>query len=86
MQLFILLAVVAVSRCDESFRNVAENLEVLPDRVKVVSKIVNGQAASVNQFPHQALLFINTLQGTYQCGGSLISVTWVLSAAHCITG
>lgn len=85
MKLLVILSVIALTRCEESFKNIASDL-VLPDRVKVIPRVVNGQAASSNQFPHQALIFIQTLQGTFQCGGSLINPTWVLSAAHCIIG
>lgn len=47
-------------------------------------RIVNGQDAAENQFPHQAVLTISTSQGRALCGGSLIAPTWILSAAHCI--
>jgi len=38
------------------------------------------QPATAGQFPHQAALVIS---GTTFCGASLISATWVLTAAHC---
>lgn len=47
-------------------------------------RIVNGQDAALNQFPHQALLIITFAQGRALCGGSLIAPSWILSAAHCI--
>nr|CAD7407042.1 unnamed protein product [Timema cristinae] len=47
------------------------------------SRIVNGNQASRGQFPHQAALY---LDGRSFCGGSLISTTWVLTAAHCTLG
>ena len=43
-------------------------------------RIVNGNRATRGQFPHQAALY---LDGTSFCGGSLISTTYVLTAAHC---
>ncbi|CAO1333132.1 unnamed protein product [Diamesa serratosioi] len=49
------------------------------------SKIVNGLATtSYNQFPYQCLIFITRSTVTVQCGGSLISDTWLITARHCV--
>uniref|UniRef100_A0A6M2E1M4 trypsin n=1 Tax=Xenopsylla cheopis TaxID=163159 RepID=A0A6M2E1M4_XENCH len=46
-------------------------------------KIVGGQSTSIQQHPYQvALLYENDY---HNCGGSLISEKWVLTAAHCIS-
>lgn len=49
-------------------------------------RIIGGQESEQNQFPYQAGLRLNipgnTNQGT--CGGSLISTTRVVTAAHCV--
>jgi len=47
-------------------------------------RIVNGQIAAPNQFPYQvALLTSMGAAGTGLCGGSVISRTAILTAAHC---
>lgn len=84
MKFIIFFVLIALSQAE--FENVATELEVLPQAPRGVVRIVNGQNAAANQFPHQALVFISTLQGTFQCGGSLISSNWVMSAAHCVIG
>lgn len=56
--------------------------------VGTVFRIIGGQNASVGQFPWMALLrYVSTddeKKETYGCGGSLISIRHVLTAAHCI--
>lgn len=45
-------------------------------------RIIGGQLASNGQFPYQVGLSLN---GAW-CGGSLISSTVILTAAHCVYG
>ncbi|XP_067007159.1 brachyurin [Anabrus simplex] len=47
------------------------------------ARITNGNTATRGQFPHQAALY---LDGSSFCGGSLISTTFILTAAHCAQG
>jgi secreted trypsin-like serine protease len=49
----------------------------------MVPRIVGGVESSITESPWQVLLYINS---AYECGGSLISSTWVLTAAHCVEG
>ncbi|KAJ8892635.1 hypothetical protein PR048_005216 [Dryococelus australis] len=46
----------------------------------ISTRIVNGVPASSGMLPYQAALF---LDGRNFCGGSLISNSWILTAAHC---
>ena len=49
------------------------------------NKIVGGVEAAEGAWPWQALLVITQSDGTYMCGGSLITSNWVVTAAHCVT-
>ncbi|XP_072750875.1 trypsin-3-like [Anoplolepis gracilipes] len=52
-------------------------------RLNLSSRIVNGTKAAPRQFPHQVSL-MNTRTGIHYCGGSIISIKLVLTAAHCM--
>lgn len=47
------------------------------------TKVVNGNTVSSN-IPYQVRLSIAKEDGTFTCGGSLIDLSWVVSAAHCV--
>jgi len=44
------------------------------------TKIIGGTDAAISDFPWQ----IYFISGNYQCGGSIISPGWVVTAAHCV--
>lgn len=46
------------------------------------SRIVGGKFAEENQFPHHASI---TYDEIFICGGSIISSTFILTAAHCVS-
>lgn len=45
------------------------------------TRIVGGTAATIEDYPHQIALLYT---GRQVCGGSIISHTWVVTAAHCV--
>jgi secreted trypsin-like serine protease len=47
-------------------------------------RIVGGQNAVSNQFPHAAALFLTLRHGDSFCGGSIIHSVYILTAAHCL--
>ena len=46
------------------------------------SRIVGGQETEVNEYPWQVALY-KSGSSYPNCGGTLISDLWILSAAHC---
>jgi len=46
--------------------------------------IIRGQWAARGAWPWHVMLKVILLNGTSECGGSLISDRWVLTAAHCV--
>ncbi len=48
--------------------------------------IIGGEVAADGAWPWQAALWNNSHDTQLGCGGSLVAPTWVLTAAHCVTG
>ena len=51
-----------------------------------VPQIVGGFETGEHEYPWQALLYPAYGSPRVYCGASLISATWVLTAAHCVNG
>ncbi|XP_049947933.1 brachyurin-like [Schistocerca serialis cubense] len=54
-----------------------------PEAEDAGGRIVGGSAASQGQFPHQAAV---SMDSSHLCGGSHISTSAVITAAHCVSG
>ncbi|KAJ3649444.1 hypothetical protein Zmor_021186 [Zophobas morio] len=50
------------------------------------ARIINGDQAAEGQFPWQVALFFDGSDGSWFCGGSIISEEWILTAGHCVSG
>jgi secreted trypsin-like serine protease len=48
----------------------------------VVSRIVNGEPAQTGAWGWAVLLKL----GPFMCGGSIVSRSWIITAAHCVEG
>ncbi|KAH0820945.1 hypothetical protein GEV33_001846 [Tenebrio molitor] len=48
------------------------------------SRIIGGQVARAAEFPWQVAIYVDTVDGKFFCGGSLLNREWILTAAHCL--
>ncbi|CAH0721519.1 unnamed protein product, partial [Brenthis ino] len=48
------------------------------------NRIVGGHNVTIEEFPYQVLLTVERDGENYECGGSIISTTHILTAAHCL--
>ena len=59
----------------------------LPCGVKLLSRIVGGKEAIPHSWPWQTELLIKDLMGgplQFKCGGTLVTPSYVVTAAHCV--
>ena len=86
-QIWLLPLLAIVSLCLIAFPARADEIKdpsgiVFPD----FPNIVGGNIAKEGEFPFLVRLYIDVGGSSYLCGGSLLSDTWVITAAHCIDG
>jgi len=74
LQVLLLVALTAVSSSEQIEERGADDS----------SYIIGGQPAGKGEFPYQiSLQMVRGSRSQHICGGTLISSTWVLCAAHC---
>jgi len=91
--LFALCAVAVSARDFSTVRPIEDLLLQFPNEYPLVAKLYNGRRSSgrivggdeatPGQFPYQVALMIESSQGTFFCGGSLLNKDTVMTAAHC---
>ncbi|XP_063595502.1 transmembrane protease serine 9-like, partial [Penaeus indicus] len=47
------------------------------------TRIVNGAAASMGEYPYQVAVLSTVQNSQNRCGGAIIKERWILTAAHC---
>uniref|UniRef100_A0A182IN32 Peptidase S1 domain-containing protein n=1 Tax=Anopheles atroparvus TaxID=41427 RepID=A0A182IN32_ANOAO len=82
MKLFVAIILACLAVAQAKVHNF-QSIVPVREAQQYSSRIVNGFPAAPGQFPYQAFLSGQTAGGNLACGGSLISDTWVLTAAHC---
>ncbi|XP_023160397.2 brachyurin [Drosophila hydei] len=69
----------------ESWQRKCKKYELPEQQLEVSPRIARGELAESDMFPYQAALLLQLRQGdATQCGGSLLSLNYVLTAAHCL--
>jgi secreted trypsin-like serine protease len=59
----------------------------MSDEIAPSPRIIGGTTASISQVPWQVALIYRPARSDFQgqfCGGSILSSTWILTAAHCL--
>eukprot|EP00914_Ancora_sagittata_P024073 GHVO01047902.1.p1 GENE.GHVO01047902.1~~GHVO01047902.1.p1 ORF type:complete len:129 (-),score=15.34 GHVO01047902.1:2-358(-) len=83
MRTFIIFALVAAASAWPNLPNCGDSIYDDAGAPGAID-IVGGYAAREHEFPYQVSLMGST--GSLFCGGSIIGLTQVLTAAHCTAG
>uniref|UniRef100_A0A182Q7U7 Peptidase S1 domain-containing protein n=1 Tax=Anopheles farauti TaxID=69004 RepID=A0A182Q7U7_9DIPT len=76
----------SIDQFDRYWRRLPAEFQSLRTVEVPQGRITNGQLAGTGQFPYQAVLYSDAGDGFYSlCGGSILTVNYILTAAHCVT-
>ncbi|KAG5667511.1 hypothetical protein PVAND_015490 [Polypedilum vanderplanki] len=70
---------------DEFFESSFENQLRILNEIPQGGRIYNGIPAKLGQFPYQVFIVLNDGKKQYCCGGALIKLNLVVTAAHCLS-
>lgn len=85
--LFTLAVAVATTSAFDVRRSAeVQQRNIFVPEIEAEGRITNGATAVPGQFPYQAGLVCTIGMSKFLCGGSVISETFVLTAAHCAQG
>lgn len=69
---------------DYKLTEIENDTDYIWDVGEAAGRIIGGTIATPNQFPYQAGILLRLPKKRAWCGGSIISVEYILTAAHCI--
>jgi secreted trypsin-like serine protease len=61
-----------------------KELEALPSKDHIGTRIIGGEVARAGQFPFAAAIHVQTADSKFFCGGALTGNDWVITAGHCV--